>query len=254
MRTIPACMYFSSCSRLCSTSAGVSVKIFFGGKAGTTLLPYSFFICWCKAHVVKVCLQLRQAKLVISLILAALNQRSLIFFHHISMCENQTWPFSWPKHLSPEERWLKWKTWVHFTERYIHELNHRFISGTGLMVRVLSTLNTGMLTHLELSTALTVTTLFFQFLDSFFHFFGSTILKPVNTTMKYTQLRSHDVVMGRPHSICAGPDALSFHCKSNLSLKNLWWALARSVCASAITGALWGHDCSKLSPVESVPY
>lgn len=46
MNNSPACMYFSSCSRLCSTSAGVSVKIFFGGKAGTTLLPYSFFICW----------------------------------------------------------------------------------------------------------------------------------------------------------------------------------------------------------------
>lgn len=44
---LPACMYFSSCSRLCSTSAGVSVKIFFGGNAGTTLLPYSFFICLC---------------------------------------------------------------------------------------------------------------------------------------------------------------------------------------------------------------
>lgn len=38
-------MYFSSCSLLCSTSAGVSVKIFLGGNAGTTLLPYSFFIC-----------------------------------------------------------------------------------------------------------------------------------------------------------------------------------------------------------------
>lgn len=40
--SLPACMYFSSCSRRCSTSAGVSVKIFFGGKAGTTLAPYSF--------------------------------------------------------------------------------------------------------------------------------------------------------------------------------------------------------------------
>ncbi len=50
-------MYFSSCSRLCSTSAGVSVKIFFGGNAGTTLLPYSFFICWYETQVVKVRLQ-----------------------------------------------------------------------------------------------------------------------------------------------------------------------------------------------------
>lgn len=41
----PACMYFSNCSRLCSTSAGVRVKIFFGGKVGAMLLPYSFFIC-----------------------------------------------------------------------------------------------------------------------------------------------------------------------------------------------------------------
>ena len=40
--SLPACMYFSSCSRRCSTSAGVSVKIFFGGKAGTTFAPYSF--------------------------------------------------------------------------------------------------------------------------------------------------------------------------------------------------------------------
>lgn len=39
---LPACMYFSSCSLRCSTSAGVSVKIFFGGKAGTTFVPYSF--------------------------------------------------------------------------------------------------------------------------------------------------------------------------------------------------------------------
>lgn len=38
-------MYFSNCSRLCSTSAGVRVKIFFGGKVGAMLLPYSFFIC-----------------------------------------------------------------------------------------------------------------------------------------------------------------------------------------------------------------
>lgn len=111
MRTIPACMYFSSCSRRCSTSAGVSVKIFFGGKAGTTVLPYSFFICWYKTHVVKGRLWHRRVKLVICLILAALNQRNLIFFfpHHIPMCENQTWPFSWPKHLSSEEQWLKLK-------------------------------------------------------------------------------------------------------------------------------------------------
>lgn len=54
MNNLPACMYFSSCSRLSSTSAGVSVKIFFGGKAGTTLLPYSFFICWCKTEDVKI--------------------------------------------------------------------------------------------------------------------------------------------------------------------------------------------------------
>lgn len=54
MNNLPACMYFSSCSRLCSTSAGVSVKIFFGGNAGTTLLPYSFFICLDKTQDVKV--------------------------------------------------------------------------------------------------------------------------------------------------------------------------------------------------------
>lgn len=50
-------MYFSSCSRLCSTSAGVRVKIFFGGNAGTTLLPYSFLICGYSTRVVKVRLQ-----------------------------------------------------------------------------------------------------------------------------------------------------------------------------------------------------
>lgn len=49
LKNSPACMYFSSCSRLCSTSAGVRVKIFFGGKLGTTLLPYSFLICKCKS-------------------------------------------------------------------------------------------------------------------------------------------------------------------------------------------------------------
>lgn len=35
-------MYFSNCSRLCSTSAGVREKSFFGGNAGSTLAPYSF--------------------------------------------------------------------------------------------------------------------------------------------------------------------------------------------------------------------
>lgn len=133
MRTIPACMYFSSCSRLCSTSAGVSVKIFFGGKAGTTLLPYSFFICWYKTHVVKVRLRHRQAKLVTSLILAALITEIRFFPSHPHVWKADVAFFmARAFELRGAVAEIK-EMWVHFSERYIHEMNHRFISGTGLM-------------------------------------------------------------------------------------------------------------------------
>lgn len=97
MNNLPACMYFSSCSRLCSTSAGVSVKIFFGGNAGTTLLPYSFFICLDKTQDVKVKLRTNSLEQPAFLFLLTIKEKQiaqLIFFKsHLEHLWNQIYKF-----------------------------------------------------------------------------------------------------------------------------------------------------------------
>lgn len=112
-KNLPACMYFSSCSRLCSTSAGVKVKIFFGGNAGTTLLPYSFFICRYKTQVVR---SWKVQKLF------EVRALKIISNGFISLCDST---YSLRHKVAASE--IK-ESWIHFWGTFmLLEMNHRFI-------------------------------------------------------------------------------------------------------------------------------